>query len=476
MSEGHGTATPSPAGAPLPQAVAAPGGARIAWPADPIGHCNALLQRGCLEQAATVLERHLVAHPGDLVALNGLGRVRLRQGRAREAARLFERVLGLSGRAAPLDRTSLTSRATRPATAAGMGTSDPDAPQEQDLAAARRRARSIEAGRRDFDPATLEPEPGAPGGPPAREPASGASGAEEERSATGPTQASDWSEALPPGHLPPQGDEPDGTEPPLPEEADLDLPAAPLLSPSGAEAAPSPCLWDLDVDPPEFDEDVETGADLGVDVGGRVERGIRALQTAIELGRRYGWSRGGIELLARIFELHGWSACKRSMERELEAGLTPDELALAVEVRTLWAAHPEFSIAIGGYGYPVLSWPVALACARSFGDAYPDPAEIEALLCEAYDDWRAAPRLVQKFASFYGYLRYRLGMTPGSLSEPAWIGFDEDGGDGWTTWEYLETGLESVHRTTLQDLGLIPDVWSDRFRYVPPPVRCEESG
>jgi len=59
-------------------------------------------------------------------------------------------------------------------------------------------------------------------------------------------------------------------------------------------------------------------------------------------------------------------------------------------------------------------------------------------------------------------------MTPGSLSQFAWIGFEEECDEGFSTWEYLETGLDTVPWATLQDLGLIPDLWADRFRYVPP--------
>jgi len=67
-----------------------------------------------------------------------------------------------------------------------------------------------------------------------------------------------------------------------------------------------------------------------VRTGGGLGRWERARQVALDIARPHGWDRAGIELLAEVFDAQWWSAAKRSMERELAAGMTPEELRLAL--------------------------------------------------------------------------------------------------------------------------------------------------
>jgi len=70
-----------------------------------------------------------------------------------------------------------------------------------------------------------------------------------------------------------------------------------------------------------------------VRTGGGLGRWERARQVALDIARPHGWDRAGIELLAEVFDAQWWSAAKRSMERELAAGMTPEELRLALAAR-----------------------------------------------------------------------------------------------------------------------------------------------
>lgn len=181
-------------------------------------------------------------------------------------------------------------------------------------------------------------------------------------------------------------------------------------------------LWALDHIDTDYDPHASAQEDLfdSVLVQGTVPRYERALQVARQLAMPHGWDADGISLLADIFEQHGWSACQRSMRRELENGLTEHELAAAFECRELWSNHPEFSARVirrrtrqrstrtgtSDY-YKALSWPDALRLVRAF-PGRSDCAEIEYFLLEAYDHWYGSPALWPELESFRAYLLMQL--------------------------------------------------------------------
>ncbi len=175
-------------------------------------------------------------------------------------------------------------------------------------------------------------------------------------------------------------------------------------------------------------EDAPTRAEQEeVDTDGPVPRRARAIEEAVRVAAPYGWEREDVEILVEAFHRHGWSQTKLSMARELKAGMTPDELWLAMATRELWDEYPEFTSAFrygGSYGdwtesithrAWLLSWPNALAIVRSFG-AHPDLAEIEARLLAFYDHWSRSPSLGRQFLSFRDYLWYRLGGREGTVT------------------------------------------------------------
>jgi len=188
--------------------------------------------------------------------------------------------------------------------------------------------------------------------------------------------------------------------------------------------------------PDDFDEQISREEFTDVDTDGLM-RSERAFQLAVELGDKYGCSKKGIKLLAEILEEYGWFATKKSLERELQNGMKPEDLEMASAIREIWKEYPEFSTALSYWGnhgdrstplshrYLNLSWPAALSFVRCF-DSYPDPAEIKNLFLELYHRWIANISFLPQFSSFYTYLRYHFGFVPGSLDIMPGLIFKED--------------------------------------------------
>lgn len=189
-------------------------------------------------------------------------------------------------------------------------------------------------------------------------------------------------------------------------------------------------------EPDDFDEQISREEFTHVDID-RITRNERTFQLAVELGDKYDCSKKGIKLLAEILEEYGWSATKKSLERELQNGMKPEDLEMASAIREIWKEYPEFSTALSyrrthgdrstslSHRYLNLSWPAALAFVRCF-ESYPDPAEIEDLFLELYHRWIANPSFQPQSSSFYAYLRYHFGLVPGSLDIMPGLIFKED--------------------------------------------------
>jgi len=174
---------------------------------------------------------------------------------------------------------------------------------------------------------------------------------------------------------------------------------------------------DLSFDADDFDEAPDrTEWSHEVRTGGRISRESRALQEAIQLAQEYAWDERGAELLAEVFERYFWSSAKASMRREIEGGMTPEELELALALRDFWRGRTEFSIDLGyrrSRGrlemntsraiYHVLSWPAALRLIR-MANSIPDQAEIEVFLDDLYCEWYSSNSLQRLYPSFRVYL------------------------------------------------------------------------
>jgi len=183
---------------------------------------------------------------------------------------------------------------------------------------------------------------------------------------------------------------------------------------------------DTGFDADEFDENIFSKIVDKVDTDERTTRSNRAMQMAIELGELYGWDKKGVRLLAEVFEKYGWSATKRLLEKELKAGMQPEELDFAQKLRELWREYPEFAVSrtfhvfrgkkVVNYipHYENLNWPLALAIYRKF-TSLPDLEEIEHLFVELYYHWTESGRLQREFLSFPSYLLYRFSLDSQSL-------------------------------------------------------------
>jgi hypothetical protein len=219
-------------------------------------------------------------------------------------------------------------------------------------------------------------------------------------------------------------------------------------------------LHDVDEEPgrEELEREIQTE--------GPVSRKQRALQQATELGTQYGWETPEIAILARAFEKYWWSAAKVSMVRELEAGMLPDELDLALTAREIWNDHDEFAVNLGGYSFPALSWPLALRIVRSF-HSYPDSGEIEIFLNDAFLQWQADISLTRRHPSFHDYLANRL-VFPAEdymVSPGVSLGTDyREREDDYFAGSY--SGFNTQHYRALIEYNLIPDIWATGLRVV----------
>jgi len=216
-----------------------------------------------------------------------------------------------------------------------------------------------------------------------------------------------------------------------------------------------PYLLDFD------DEPINKELDQDVQIDGTIDRRQRALQEAIKLSTEYGWEDSDIYILAEVFEKYWWNSAKRSMVRELEAGLLPEELRLALITRDIWQQYDEFSINLSGYPYTALSWSLAVKIVRSF-HSYPEPEEIEHFFLEAYTEWRSRGSLTDRHRSFVDYLISRLSFPNDRymISPSVTLDIDYD----WSDDDYLPGIFDGLNTPQYQDLveyGLIPDIWVD---------------
>lgn len=146
---------------------------------------------------------------------------------------------------------------------------------------------------------------------------------------------------------------------------------------------------------------IETNSDVG--------RAQRAYQEAVKLATNYGWDEDGVQVMAEVFTRYFWSRAKTAMVTQLEAGMTPGQLRVALLARDVWAQSSEYHVSSSSsefdlYVYPVMSWSMAVALGDALGD---DASEDDVLgfLDELLDEWRSSLGLLREFSSFYNYVR-----------------------------------------------------------------------
>lgn len=176
---------------------------------------------------------------------------------------------------------------------------------------------------------------------------------------------------------------------------------------------------------------------------GKISREDRALQKAAELIGKANWPLGTLPLIQQIFVMSGWGQTRLALEREIEKGLTPDELILATHIKVIWSENDIYWIAFDKTGssrlsHYVLSWPTALLIVRSF-ESLPQVEEIEVFLENLFTSWYENIALRRAFKAFGRYLWFRFANLEGCL--PANQPFDFCDPHELPAEEYSDLGL-----------------------------------
>jgi len=197
-------------------------------------------------------------------------------------------------------------------------------------------------------------------------------------------------------------------------------------------------------DPDEvFDSEEASTPDPDDWLTGKISREDRALQKAAELIGKANWPLSTLSLIQQIFVISGWGQTRLALEREIDKGLTPDELILATHIKVIWSENDIYWIAFDKTGssrlsHYVLSWPTALLIVRSF-ESLPQVEEIEVFLESLFASWYENTTLRRAFKAFARYLWFRFANLEGCL--PANQPFDFCDPHKLPAEEYSDLGL-----------------------------------
>ena len=174
-----------------------------------------------------------------------------------------------------------------------------------------------------------------------------------------------------------------------------------------------------------------------------ISREDRALQKAAELVGKANWPLSTLPLIQQIFVMSGWGQTRLALEREIEKGLTPDELILGAHIKVIWSENDIYWISFDKTGdsrlsYYVLSWPTALLIVRSF-ESLPQVEEVEVFLESLFASWYENTILRRAFKAFARYLWFRFANLEGCL--PANQPFDFCDPHELPAEEYSDLGL-----------------------------------
>ncbi len=197
-------------------------------------------------------------------------------------------------------------------------------------------------------------------------------------------------------------------------------------------------------DPDEvFDSEEASTPDPDDWLTGKISREDRALQKAAELIGKANWPLGTLPLIQQIFVMSGWGPTRIALEREIDKGLTPDELILAAHIKVIWSENDIYWIAFDKTGssrlsHYVLSWPTALLIVRSF-ESLPQVEEIEVFIENLFASWYENIAFRRAFKAFGRYLWFRFANLEGCL--PANQPFDFCDPHELPAEEYSDLGL-----------------------------------
>lgn len=162
-----------------------------------------------------------------------------------------------------------------------------------------------------------------------------------------------------------------------------------------------------------------------VETIGKLKRCEKAKQIATEVSQAYAWGKENISLLEHVFFENGWGMARVCIEKEINQGLIPEELELAVFVRQLWTENPQFWISFKHItsnrpgqetraSYKKMSWAESLRIIRSF-NTIPSEEELQLFIYQIYDDWYCSKALQREYKAFLKYVKYCTGLGPCSL-------------------------------------------------------------
>ncbi|WPL16973.1 hypothetical protein Thiowin_01955 [Thiorhodovibrio winogradskyi] len=183
----------------------------------------------------------------------------------------------------------------------------------------------------------------------------------------------------------------------------------------------------------EFDDQARPYDNEPPTINDFVTRAMRARQVAVEVLMECDWPSSAVDLLQQVFMENGWSATRVAVEREIDKGLLPQELELAMDLRHFWLESPCFwttyqwiksntPCMYSAAAYRHISWAQALRIVRCF-PAIPDVEEIIILIEDSYDRWYSDDELRRIFKSFLEFLKYRTGSMPRTLPGQCFFGF-----------------------------------------------------
>lgn len=153
-----------------------------------------------------------------------------------------------------------------------------------------------------------------------------------------------------------------------------------------------------------------------------------------------------LPLVQQIFVMNGWGATRLALEREIDKGMSPDELILAAHVKALWAENDYYWIAYDRNGSSnlsqyVMSWPTALMLIRAF-ESLPQIEEIEQFIESLFEYWYDRSSLRRAFRSFNRFLWFRICNLPGCL--PASLPFNFCSPHELPVEEYSDLGISDL--------------------------------
>lgn len=220
----------------------------------------------------------------------------------------------------------------------------------------------------------------------------------------------------------------------------------------------------------DYDEDDDAddeGGGLGnrfedIETSGSLTREERARQMAVHVAATYRWGRTGVELLAEIFEEHGWGQARIAVERLIENGISVDQLRLVKDMKDLWDTDEKYGLAflkphnrtdystyMGGC---VLSWIMAAKIAELFPNG--DICELECFLDKAFDAWYEGTAIKWRYPVFQNFLKHIVTWFDSERWLPGGLFFDD------MTADDFDYEMERDHPTTslyrnLADYGLV---------------------